>query len=249
MSPLPTQRSRQRRKFEKDFYGDEVARRLNDEKPSPGILRVRTLIERMKRFSEKSAALEFFCLSRNLIQSRAAFVFANSPLDIYDLADPEVSVLAAEILKIADGISSALARYHWRPNIRVTSDGTLEQVTRWSQFDKDSEWESDTVQWLLSELPTSPQGKVAFTYFTHCEQCGNWFYAGREGAKFCRDACRVMSHNQTDEGRISKARFMRESRAKERKRIEQAQMREKLSAFRAAEPPKSTSPKQRKGRI
>jgi hypothetical protein len=249
MSPLPTQRSRQRRKFEKDFYGDEVARRLNDEKPSPGILRVRTLIERMKRFSEKSAALEFFCLSRKLTRSGGAFVFTSSPLDIYDLADPEVLVLAAEILKTTDEIRSSLARYHWRPDIRVTAEGTLELVTRWSQFDWDSEWECDTVQWLLSELPTSPQGKGAFTYFTRCERCGNWFYAGREGAKFCRDACRVMSHNQTDEGRIAKALYMRQSRAKASKRKKQTRLREKLSAFRAAEPPNSTSPQQRKRRI
>jgi len=251
MSPLFTEGKRQKRKIDKDFYGDEVAKRLNGAMPSPSVLRVRTLIERLKAFSEKSAHLESFCLARKLMRSGGAFVFANSPLGQYELADPEVSVLAAQILKIADEISSMLARYHWRPNIRVNPEGTLEQVVRWSQFnkDKDAEWESATVQWLLSELPTSPQGKVPFTHFAHCERCGNWFYAGREGAKFCRDACRVMSHTQTNEGRMAKALYMRESRAEARELKEKAQLRQKLLAFQSKEPPKSTSHKQRKGRI
>ena len=251
MSPLSTENKRQKRKLDKDFYGDEVARRLNDAMHSPSVLRVRTLIERLKAFSEKSAHLESFCLARKLMRSGGAFIFATSPLSHYKLDDPEVSELAAQILQIADEISSLLARYHWRPNIRVSPEGTLEQVTRWSQFnkDKDAEWESATVQWLLSELPTSPQGKGPFTYFAHCERCGNWFYAGREGAKFCRDACRVMSHTQTNEGRMAKALYMRESRAKTRGRKEEAQLRKKLLAFQSKNPPKSTSPKQRKGRI
>jgi len=251
MSPLSTENKRQKRKLDKNFYGDEVASRLNDAIHSPSVLRVRTLIERLQAFSEKSAHLESFCLARKLMRSGGAFVFANAPLGQYELDDPEVSVLAAPILKIADEISFQLARYHWRPNIRVNPEGTLEQVTRWSQFnkDEDAEWESATVQWLLSELPTSPQGKGPFTYFVHCERCGNWFYAGREGAKFCRDACRVMSHSQTNEGRMAKARYMRESRARARARKEEAQLRKKCLAFQSKESPKSTSPKQRKGRI
>jgi hypothetical protein len=251
MSPLSTESKRQKRKLDKDFYGDEVARRLNDAMHSASVLRVRALIERLKAFSEKSAHLESFCIARKLMRSGGAFIFAYSPLDQYELTDPEVSVLAAQILEVAAEISSLLARYHWRPSIRVNPEGTLEQVTRWSQFnkDEDAEWESATVQWLLSELPTSPQGKGSFTPFAHCERCGNWFYAGREGAKFCRDACRVMSHTQTNEGRMVKARYMRESRAKARKRKEEAQLRKKRLAFQSKEPPKSTGPKQRKGRI
>jgi len=46
-----------------------------------------------------------------------------------------------------------------------------------------------------------------------------------------------------------KARYMRESRAKARKRKEEAQLRKKRLAFPSKEPPKSTGPKQRKGRI
>jgi hypothetical protein len=251
MSPLSTESKRQKRKLDKDFYGDEVARRLNDTTHSPSVLRVRGLIERLKAFSVKSAHLESFCVARKLMQSGGAYIFANSPLGQYKLDDPEVSELAAPILKIADEISSLLTRYHWRPSIRVNPEGTLEQVTRWSQFnrDEDAEWESATVQWLLSELPTSPQGNGPFTYFAHCERCGNWFYAGREGAKFCRDACRVMSHTQTNEGRTAKARYMRESRAKARERKEEAQLRKKRLAFQSKEPRKSTNPKQRKGRI
>jgi hypothetical protein len=251
MSPLSTKNKRQKRKLDKDFYGDEVARRLNEAMHSPSVLRVRALIELLKAFSEKSAHLESFCVARKLMESGGAYIFANSPLGQYKRGHPEVAELAAPILKIADEIGSLLARYHWRPSIRVSPEGTLEQVTRWSQFnkDEDAEWESATVQWLLSELPTSPQGKGPFMYFAHCERCGNWFYAGREGAKFCRDACRVMSHTQTNEGRMVKARYMRESRAKARKRKEEAQLRKKRLAFPSKEPPKSTGPKQRKGRI
>lgn len=249
MSPLSTNNKRQKRQFDKEFFGDEAARRLNDAMPSPGALRVRTLIERLKAFSEKSAQIESLCLDRKLMRSGVSFVLADSPLGDYELSDPEVSVLAVQILGIADEIRSLLSRYHWRPDVRVNPDGTLGQIVRWSQFDKDAVWESDTVQWLLSELPTSPRGDGLFTSFVHCERCGNWFFAGRAGAKFCRAACRVMTHTQTSEGRAAKAQYMRESRAKARERKEEARLRQKLLAFQSPDTPKGTDPKQRKGRI
>jgi hypothetical protein len=249
MSPLLTENKREKRRLDKEFFGDEIARRLNEAMPSPSVLRVRTLVERLKVFSEKSARLESFCLKRKLMGSGIASAFSNSPCSDYKLSDPEVAALAGEIKDIANEVSSLLKRYVWRPDVELNSNGTLRQVTRWPGLNEEIAWENQTVYWLISELPTSPRGDGPFAHFTHCERCGDWFYAGREGAKFCRPACRVMSHAQTNEGRAAKALYMRESRAKAREDRKTARLAQLYKDFQVPISPKTTCPKQQKGRI
>src|SRR6185437_10950530 len=93
---------------------------------------------------------------------------------------------------------------------------TVRQTVSWPQLDEEGAWEYATVHWLLSDLPKSPQGKGACSPFSRCERCGDWFYAGREGARFCKPACRVISHAQTEEGRAERALYMRKLRKKKR---------------------------------
>jgi hypothetical protein len=249
MSPLITKSARSDRRFDKEFFGDEIAKKLNSAMSSPGVLRVRTLIERLKAFSEKSAQLESFCLERKLMRSTKS-MFDDSPFSDYDLSDPEVSALAEEIKSLANELSGLLRRYIWRPDVELNSDGTIRQVLRWPNFNEDIAWENSTIDWLISQLPISPQQKGPFAHFAHCERCGDWFYAGRDGARFCRAACRVMSHAQTDEGKAVRAQYMRDLRKKkgerERKR---AQSTSKTSAKQSAGTSTSNDSKKRKGRI
>jgi hypothetical protein len=249
MLPLITKSTRSERRFDKEVFGDEIANKLNGATPSPGVARVRTLIERLKAFSEKGAQLEFFCLDRKLMRSSRR-VFDDSPFSVYELSDPEVSALAEEIKGLANELSGLLRRYIWRPDVELNSDGTIRLVLRWPNFNEDIAWENSTIHWLISQLPTSPQQKGPFAHFTHCERCGDWFYAGRDGAKFCRAACRVMSHAQTDEGKAARARYMRDLRKKkgerERKR---AQSSSKTLARRSADASMLNDSKQRRGRI
>jgi|ERR1039458_8471609 uncharacterized Zn finger protein (UPF0148 family) len=251
MSPLITEGKRRKRQLDKEFFGDEIANKLNGAMPSPSVVRVRALIERLKALSEKSAQLESFCLERKLMRSRrGGLVFDHSPFSDYELSDPEVSALAEEIESLANELSVLLRRYLWRPDVEVNSDGTIRQVTHWAQIDEELAWENATVHWLISELPTSPQDQGAFAYFTHCERCGDWFFSGREGAKFCRAACRVMSHAQTDKGRAEKASYMKKLRAQERERKrKKAQSSPKLPGPQSADASISNDSKQRKGRI
>jgi hypothetical protein len=249
MSPLITESKRQKRQLDKEFFGDEIANKLNGATPSPGVLRVRTLIERLKAFSEKSAQLESFCLERKLMRSKRS-MFDDSPFSNYERSDPEVSALAEEINSLANELSGLLARYIWRPDVELNSDGTIRQVLRWPNFNEDIAWENSTIHWLISQLPTSPQQKGPFAHFTHCERCGDWFYAGRDGARFCRAACRVMSHAQTDEGKAARAKYMRDLRKKKGEReLKRAQSNSKTSARRSADASMLNDSKQRKGRI
>ena len=248
MSPLITEGKRRKRQLDKEFFGDEIANKLNGAMPSPSVVRVRALIERLKALSEKSAQLESFCLERKLMRSRrGGLVFDHSPFSDYELSDPEVSALAEEIESLANELSVLLRRYLWRPDVEVNSDGTIRQVTHWAQIDEELAWENATVHWLISQLPTSPQQKGPFAHFTHCERCGDWFYAGRDGARFCRAACRVMSHAQTDEGKAARAKYMRDLRKKkgERERM-RAQSSSKTSAKQSADASTSNDSKQRK---
>ena len=221
MSSLGTMGHRAKRRFDKEFYGDEIAHKLNGATLTPGVARVRTLIERLKAFTERSVKLEIICREQNLMASAGVQIFSDSPLCHYKLDYPEVSELADQLQEIAGEIGLQLGRYHWRPDVRLTPEGTLSQFTRWRQFNEESAWENETVQWLISELPTSPQGTGAFAHFAHCERCGDWFYAGRDGARFCRAACRVASHAQTDEGRSERAAYMRNLRKLKREREQQ----------------------------
>jgi hypothetical protein len=239
--------------MDKESYGDQIAHRLNSATPSPSVFRIRALIERLKAYSESSARLESFCLERKLMRSDGAAVFTASPLGYYKLTDPEVSVLAAEILNIAEELKSLRARYRWRRGLRVNPDGTLEDVYLWSQVD-DSEaaWENESAMWLFSQLPTLLQGNRPFAHFQRCERCGDWFYAGRNGAKFCKDACRVLSHVQTDEGKESRARYMRKLRKqksdRERER-KKAESRSKSDKGQRMNTSISTNTKQRKVKV
>ncbi len=183
MSPLITKSARSDRRFDKEFYGDKIAQKLNGAMPSPGVLRVRILIERLKAFFEKSAQLESFCLERKLMRSTRS-MFDDSPFSNYERSDPDVSALAEEINSLANELSGLLARYIWRPDVELNSDGTIRQVLRWPNFNEDIAWENSTIHWLISQLPTSPQQKGPFAHFTHCERCGDWFYTGRDGARF-----------------------------------------------------------------
>ncbi len=247
MSALGTMSQRTKRRFDKEFYGDKSAHRFNAAAPTPGAARVRTLIERLKAFTERSAKIEFICREQNLMASAGVQIFGGSPLCHYKLNHPEVSELADQLQEIADEIRVLLRRYHWRPDVVVNPDGTLSQFTRWHQFDEESAWENETVQWLISELPTSPQGIGAFAHFTHCERCGDWFYAGRDGARFCRAACRVASHAQTDEGRAERASYIRNLRKRKREREQKRiQSRSKHLEKQSVNSPKSNKPKSAK---
>ena len=158
--------------------------------------------------------------------------------------------MAEEIESLANGLSLLLGRYIWRPAVELNSDGTIRQVLRWPNFNEDIAWENSTVHWLISQLPTSPQQKGPFSHFTHCERCGDWFYAGRDGARFCRAACRVMSHAQTDEGKAARAQYMRELRKmKGERKWKKAQSSSETSAKQSADASISNDSKQRKGRI
>src|ERR1017187_3247687 len=136
MSPLITKSARSDRLFDKEFFGDEIAKKLNGAMPSPSVLRVRTLIEGLKAFSEKSAQLESFCLERKLMRSTKA-MFDHSPFSDYELSDPEVSALAEEIKRLANELSELLRRYVWRPDVELNSDGTIRQVLRWPNFNEE----------------------------------------------------------------------------------------------------------------
>jgi hypothetical protein len=249
MLPLITNRTRSERRFDKEVFGNQIANKLNGATPSPGVAKVRTLIERLKAFSEKSAQLESFCLERKLMRSRKG-MFDHSPFSDYELSDSKVSALAGEIEGLANELSALLRRYLWRPDVEVNSNGTIRQVKHWAQIDEELAWENSTVHWLISQLPTSPQQKGPFAHFTHCERCGNWFYAGREGAKFCRAACRVMSHAQTVEGKAARAQYMRELRKQERERkSKRVQTRPNPSRPQSVDASSPIGKKQRKERI
>ena len=86
-----------------------------------------------------------------------------------------------------------------------------------------------TVHWLMSDLEDSPRGKEAFVSFLKCQRCGSWFYAGRSGAKFCGNTCRVISHNQTDQARAERAAYMRKLR-KNKANLKRAQAQSRDSA-------------------
>jgi len=249
MSPLTTKTQRSARLFDKEFYGDKIAEKLNGAKPSPSVLRVRTLIERLKAFSEKSAKLEFIHRERELKKRVLSSPFEDWAFCDYDLSDPEVSTLAEQANKIAEDLSSSLRRYRWRPDVQVNRDGTMSQFIHWPSEDEESDWENETVSWLISGFPTSPQSKGLFTHFIHCQRCGNWFYAGRDGAKFCKEACRVMSHAQTEEGKAAKALYMRNLRQTERKRKrKQGQSRPRLPVPQVEDAQLQNTPKGRRGR-
>lgn len=249
MSPLITESRRSKRLLDKEFHGDEIARKLNGMIPSPSVVRVRILIERLKALSEKIAQLESFCHEGDLMRPPGPWVFDNSPLCDYELSNPEVAALADQIQKIANEVSVLLGRYHWRPDVVLRTDGTIDRAIRWPQHDEESAWENATVHWLLSQLPTSPQNKASFAHFTHCERCGDWFYAGRDGAKFCRDACRIMSYAQTGEGKAARALYMRELRKKKHKlQRKRTKSRSWPSGLQCADTSISKSPKQRKRR-
>jgi hypothetical protein len=251
MSPLITGERRSKRLWDKEFHGDEIAQKLNSAKPSPSAVRVRILIEQLQALAEKSNQLESFCREQDLMRPPGPWVFDNSPLCDYELSNRKVAALAEQIMKIADELRLLLVRYHWRPDICINPNGSLRQVIRWPQQDEESAWENATVQWLLSQLPTTPQDKASFAHFTHCERCGDWFYAGRDGAKFCRDACRIMSHVQTDEGKAARAQYMRELRKKKHElRQKRAEFRSKpyVRISTSTDTPISKNPKQRKGR-
>ena len=206
--------------------------------------RVRTLIEGLKAFTERSAKLEAICREQNLMAPAGVQIFGGSPLCHYQISRPEVSELADQLQEIAHEIGLLLRHYHWGPDVVVNPDGTLSQLTRWRQFNEESEWENRTVQWLISELPTSHQGEAAFTHFLHCERCGDWFYAGREGARFCRAACRVASHAQTDQRRAERAVYMQDLRKRKREREQKRiQSISKPSVKPSVNTPKSNNPK------
>src|ERR1035437_3313602 len=151
--------------------------------------------------------------------------------------------------KIANDLSLLLKRYNWRPDVRMNPDGTLRQLIRWPHSDDESNWENETVFWLLSNLPNTPQEKGSCAHFAHCAHCGDWFFAGRNGSKFCRSACRVSSHSQTPEGRKQKALYMREQRKQEsdRKRKKERATQDP-SRMQSASAPRLKSLKQRKGK-
>jgi len=224
MRSLVTQytQSRRWRQFNKQSYGDEVAARLNSATPTPAVLRVRAIVERLKALFELTENLEAAWQQRGAVESSIGRFLARSPFSDYSLDDPHVAAIAERISEVTDQVDSLLTRYRWHPAIRVNPDGTLRQTVSWSQLDEETEWEMRTVHWLLSDLPKSPQEKGACSHFCFCERCGDWFYAGREGARFCKSACRVMSHNQTEQGRAGRALYMRQLRKKkaekERKR-------------------------------
>jgi hypothetical protein len=241
MSQLITKYTRSERRFDKEVYGDEIANKLNGATPSPGVAKVRTLIEGLKALYENGTKLESFCLEQKLMRSSRG-PFDSSPFSDYDVSHPEVSALAEEIERIKNVLSELL--------VRLNSNGTLYQTLRWPNSNEDIAWENSTIHWLISQLPTSPQQKGPFAYFTHCERCGDWFYAGREGAKFCRAACRVMSHAQTDEGKAARAQYMRELRKQERERKrKKAQTRPNPSRPQSVDASSPNGKKQRKERI
>src|SRR5664279_2675497 len=126
MSPLSTESKRQKRQFDKEFLGDEAANKLNGATPSPGVARVRTLIEGLKALYEKGAQLESLCRERKLMRPiSSASMFDSSPFSDYDVSHPEVSALVEEIESIKNELSGLLGRYVWRPDVELNSNGTL----------------------------------------------------------------------------------------------------------------------------
>lgn len=220
MSSLSTQDSRmKRRQLDKKLFGDDIAMKLNGATPSARVLRVKSLIQLLQATFEKTEEIDSICRERQFEpEMNASWIFSRKPLLDYDLNDPTVSELAKQIMKNADEVNLLLRRYSWRPGVRVGSDGTLKQFLDWVHLDEEAVWENETVHWLLSGLPTSAREKWRAAYFAHCERCGDWFFAGRDGARFCRALCRVMSHQQTDEGRATRAQYMRELRAQNQER-------------------------------
>jgi hypothetical protein len=250
MSALVTDGQRASRLWDKRINGDEVARKLNGARPSPSVLRIRTLIEHLQAISEKIAQLERICRESGLMDESAVSALGRWPLSDYMIDHPKVSPLAKEIKGIGDEISSSLWRYHWRPDVHLAPDGVMHESLQWPQLDDETSWENTTVQWLLSHLPTSLDGKGAFSHFLKCERCGDWFYAGREGAKFCRPACRVMAHVQTDEGKAQRALYMRKLRKLDSVlKHKKAQASPSCSRTRSEVPSKSSGPKRSNGRI
>jgi len=228
-SPLTTQPARKKLRWDKECYGDEVVQRLNSPKPSPNALRIKELIALLQSVSSLISQTDLFCRKKGLMGSSIGAALALSPLSDYRVAHPDVAPLVEEIEKIGAEISSLLWRYHWRPDIRIDPDGTLRGSLRWPQMDEETLWENTTVHWLLSDLEDSPGGKEAFVSFLKCQRCGSWFYAGRSGAKFCGNTCRVISHNQTDQARAERAAYMRKLR-KKKANLKRGQARSRDSA-------------------
>ena len=215
ISQTSTQGSRLIRKLDKERFGDDIAKKLNSATPSPRALRIKRLIELLQMHFEKIAELESICRERHLMAKiDARLIFGGrKPLADYDLSDPTVSELADQIIKNANEIDLLFGRYSGRSGVHVNNDGTLQQYTHCAYADEEAIWEYTTGQWLSSRLPASPAAN-----FLHCERCGDWFFAGRDGAKFCRRSCSEMSRQQTDEGRAARARYMRGLRAQKRDR-------------------------------
>jgi hypothetical protein len=200
------------RRWEKESYGDDIARRLNAANPSPNALRVKTLIESLRAISEKTSQLAQLCRGRGLIDMSVVSALAGGRLSDYELNHPEVSPHVAEVESLISKINSSLWRYHWRPAVDLQSDGTMYQSLQWPEMDEESSWENSAVHWILSDLPTLPDATGIFSQFKKCARCGDWFYAGRQRGRFCKPTCRVLSHTQTEEGRKARASYMRQHR-------------------------------------
>jgi uncharacterized Zn finger protein (UPF0148 family) len=214
MTSLITRSQRSWRRWDKEQYGDEIAAKLNSATPSPAVLRVRAIIQGLQALLEKTANLESVWQKRGAVRGSMGSFLAGDPFADYNLDDPDQSAIATEATKIAEEINALLCRYRWQSAIAVNTDGTVRQTVSWSFLNTETAWENATVHWLLSDLPQSPRGKGACLHFSRCERCGDWFYAGREGARFCKPSCRVMSHVQTEEGRAERALYMRRLRKK-----------------------------------
>src|SRR5580700_4422524 len=87
--------------------------------------------------------------------------------------------------------------------------------------------------WSLVEvlLPSHPEesgreayldGLLVFNAAVHgylrlvsqCDSCGHWFVRHREDHRYCSAECREKAFRGSDEGKIKRAKFMREYRAR-----------------------------------
>lgn len=221
MSSVITSKRRESRSLDKRIYGDEIAEALNSATPGTHVLRVRKLVLQLKAIVEALAQLDSACRVSGLPRLKGASrlgLDSRGLICAYDVsANKKLMSFMGDIKQAMNETEALLQRYRWHPSLRVNSRGILQRWHTWPSADANAEWENSAVEWLLSQL-SNEFDESPIMRFSLCEQCGNWFYAGRDGAKFCRSSCRVGSYLQKPEAKAKRAEYMRDHRSRMKSR-------------------------------
>jgi hypothetical protein len=109
-----------------------------------------------------------------------------------------------------------LKRYKWRYRLVLGRGGLSSQLDFGEEMSEADEWEHKAVRFLLSLVPHH------LNRLRRCAYCKGWFFAEkRSDQKWCkRGSCRQHHYDNDPARRADKKLYMRDYRAKEKKREE-----------------------------